>query len=500
MLTRLRVDGFKNLVNVDVTFGPFTCIAGANGVGKSNLFDAILFLAALADRPLMEAASSVRDERHKTTDVKSLFFKIGDRHVDRMIFEAEMIVPHTGQDDLGQRAKATATFLRYRLELGYRTDDDPRPVDRLEIISEKLEHIPKGDAGKNLHFRPTAAWRRSAIHAKHRGVEFLSTTDNPEGTQVKLHQDGGGGRPRSFLASSLPRTVLSTANADESPTVLLARREMQSWRLLQLEPSALRNPDSVHAPIHVSSDGSHMAATLFHLAKGHRGNGAADVHEAAIFAKVANRLSELVEDVHSVRVDEDKQRELLTLQVIDRQRNVHAAKALSDGTLRFLALTILELDPNARGLWCFEEPENGIHPQRIEAMLQLLAGLSVDTGEEIGDDNPLRQVIVNTHSPSVVALVDDADLLVAEPRETVVAGKRYRTVSFAWLDGTWRSEAFPKVRKVSRGKLLAYLKPFVGRRVADSNAENATHRRRRVIDREEFQNVMEFMAEASASE
>ncbi|MBF0466683.1 MAG: AAA family ATPase [Nitrospirae bacterium] len=43
MLTRFKVSGFKNLVDVDIRFGPFTCIAGANGVGKSNLFDAILF-------------------------------------------------------------------------------------------------------------------------------------------------------------------------------------------------------------------------------------------------------------------------------------------------------------------------------------------------------------------------------------------------------------------------------------------------------------------------
>jgi AAA15 family ATPase/GTPase len=49
MLTRLKIDGFKNLLGVDVRFGPFTCIAGPNGVGKSNLFDAIQFLAALAD-------------------------------------------------------------------------------------------------------------------------------------------------------------------------------------------------------------------------------------------------------------------------------------------------------------------------------------------------------------------------------------------------------------------------------------------------------------------
>lgn len=41
MLTRLEVNGFKNLIGADVSFGPFTCIGRANGVGKSNLFDAI---------------------------------------------------------------------------------------------------------------------------------------------------------------------------------------------------------------------------------------------------------------------------------------------------------------------------------------------------------------------------------------------------------------------------------------------------------------------------
>ena len=63
MLTRLKVNGFKNLVDVDVRFGPFTCIAGVNGVGKSNLFDAIRFLSMLANETLIEAALSVRAER-----------------------------------------------------------------------------------------------------------------------------------------------------------------------------------------------------------------------------------------------------------------------------------------------------------------------------------------------------------------------------------------------------------------------------------------------------
>ena len=48
MLTRLEADGFKNLIDFAVDFGPYTCIAGPNGVGKSNVFDAIHFLSLLA--------------------------------------------------------------------------------------------------------------------------------------------------------------------------------------------------------------------------------------------------------------------------------------------------------------------------------------------------------------------------------------------------------------------------------------------------------------------
>ena len=72
---------------------------------------------------------------------------------------------------------------------------------------------------------------------------------------------------------------------------------------------------------------------------------------------------------------------------------------LSEGTLRLLALCILEYDEKHTGLLCFEEPENGIHPFRIKAMAHLLKDLSMDFTDT---DALLRQVIVNTHSPVLV--------------------------------------------------------------------------------------------------
>ena len=93
MLTRLRVNGFKNLVGVDIHFGPFTCIAGVNGVGKSNLFDAIRFLSDLTHMSLIEAAKSVRSEGQRNSDIRDLFHKLGDAHEPQMQFIADMIIP-----------------------------------------------------------------------------------------------------------------------------------------------------------------------------------------------------------------------------------------------------------------------------------------------------------------------------------------------------------------------------------------------------------------------
>src|ERR1700733_1626959 len=120
MLTRLKIDGFKNLVGVDVRFGPFTCIAGANGVGKSNLFDAIRFLSLTANYSLLEAALRVRDESGQNTDVKGLFHRVGKKLADTISFEAEMIVPSEAVDDLGQSGKAAITFLQYVLVIRLR--------------------------------------------------------------------------------------------------------------------------------------------------------------------------------------------------------------------------------------------------------------------------------------------------------------------------------------------------------------------------------------------
>src|SRR6266567_904003 len=113
MLTRLEVQGFKNLLDVTVDFGPFTCIAGANGIGKSNVFDAIEFLSHLASDTLVEASQRIRGSSGvRGGDPRDLLWDGYRERQGQIVLAAEMIVPSEVEDDLGAPAIATTTFLR----------------------------------------------------------------------------------------------------------------------------------------------------------------------------------------------------------------------------------------------------------------------------------------------------------------------------------------------------------------------------------------------------
>lgn len=476
MLTRLKVSGFKNLVDVDVSFGPFTCIAGANGVGKSNLLDAIIFLSALAEKPLSDAALSVRDLGAKTGDIRGLFHHVGDRYADQMTFEAEMIIPAEGEDDLGQSAEASATFVRYGVSLRYRQDESSRALGSLELVKEELKHITLRESEEHLKFSSSRAWRKKFIKNARRIPNYISTDDSGPDRHILVHQDGGGsGTPQKRRAANLPRTVLSAANSAEFRTATLVKREMQSWRQLQLEPSALRTPDNFSAPAELESDGAHLPAMLFHLANSPNSGVA-----MSVYAEVANRLSELIEDVRAIYVDRDESRQLLTLYAKSSDGTAYPARSLSDGTLRFLALSVLSIAPDTGGVICMEEPENGIHPKRIPAMIKLLRDLATDP-QALNPEGRLRQVIINTHSPAVVMQVPDDSLLIASPVAKLAQESSFKALQLHCLPGTWRIAA--GAQSIPKGELLAYLNPVPNPPPANLNPDREP---RRVADRQDL--------------
>jgi len=279
---------------------------------------------------------------------------------------------------------------------------------------------------------------------------------------------------------------LSTANnAAEHRTLVLARQEMMGWTQFQLEPSALRSPDPFNAPRRITSSGAHLPATLFGLAQ--EAKRSSDGAPDDVYQHVANRLAELFENVRTLRVDVDEKREQYSILLTDLQRSDHLASSLSDGTLRFLALAILEASTHGPALLCLEEPENGIHPDRIPAMIQLLRDLAVDVDTAAGIQNPMRQVIVNTHSPSVVTCVPENTLILADATERVRDGRGERPLVLRGVPGTWRVEAGEQASLVP---LLGYLAPAA----MQPSLPSAPQRDRRVIDRADVKQLGLFPA------
>jgi len=454
VLTRLEADGFKNLLDFSIDLGPYTCIAGANAVGKSNVFDAVEFLALLADHPFMEAAQRLRASGTGGTDPRSLFWQDAEpeTRTPRMSLAAEMIVPGQVYDDFGRAAKATTTYLRYELELEYRTSEEPghKQPGRVVLMSERLKHINRKEAATRLAWPHSKKnFRDHVVIGRRSGVAYISTSIDADGAGVvSVHQDGGSrGQPRTSPADRAPRTVVSTTTTSDDPTILAARREMQQWRMLALEPSAMRSPDRASEPPRVAPDGAHLAATLYRLAS---------ESPQDAYAQVAAHAAALT-DVREVTVDFDQRRDSLTLEARLGKGPLLPARALSDGTLRFLALCIIAID-TVGGLTCMEEPENGIHPGRMQAMVDLVRELAVDPNEPPDRTNPLRQVLVNTHSPYFVSYQMLDDLLLAVPAlvKRGPDGEACTTVRLLPLAGSWR--ALTSSSTVTKPGIVEYLR------------------------------------------
>ena len=444
MLTRFEVSGFKNLENVSVDFGPFTCIAGPNSVGKSNLFDAIEFLSLLSDHNFLEACTLIRPTPQQRSDISSLFSTRVIQGHENLRLAAEMILPSPVLDEFSQQVEPERTFVRYDVEIAAEKGASLSTGLQLRLVNEQLSPVqyPKD----HLRFPESTAYVKRFVHGAHKFFP-LSTTEENGNTIIQI-QNGSRGRPRKIAANNAQRTVLSATASAENPIILAAQAEMCSWRFVALEPSAMRAPDDVVEARPISATGAHIPSSLFRqqLQEGDDSN---------VMNRVRDAIGALV-DIRDLHVVQDRARDTLELRAKIGATPELPARSLSDGTLRFLALSAMKVSHDYFGMLCMEEPENGIHPSKIADMHRLLRGISDPT------EHSARQVIVNTHSPYFVQATKDDDILCAVGKSIPDGqGGILRSVGFHPLPGTWRARTKPEdstgARPVSRGEIAAFL-------------------------------------------
>jgi predicted ATPase len=404
MLTRIEVDGFKNLLGFSAEFGPFTCIAGPNAAGKSNLFDAIEFLSLLAELPLKEAAKRIRGGG----EIRDLFWTDGKNRADRMHFAVEMLAePMATALREGEREQGTRAQRSYRYELTLGREESDFGVDRLALVRESVTE-------RHLDSTP-----------RFPGVQHVRIADGTGNTIENL-----GEHRQIFL--SAPFGLETQA----------VRREIQSWRRLALEPMRLRltdNLDDIEDELTVAGD--HLPATIYRLA--HESHDGDPPDPEGFYAQLCLRLSDLVH-VRGIEADRDDKHRLISLEVEDPDGGRLPARALSDGTLRFLAFAVLSFIRKQR-LLCIEEPENGIHPSRMSDLVDLIKDLATNPEHDLQHEDTFRQVIVNTHSSGLVREVYrrfPEDLLMASTALTGGPGRAMaRVLRLHPMVETWRCSA-----------------------------------------------------------
>ena len=494
MLTRFEVSGFKNLRDVVVDFGPFTCIAGPNGAGKSNLFDAIQLLSALSRTSFSRAFGEIRAGGGQRGTVRSMLSPRVLAGEENLRLAAELIVPGTTEivhrspfmttGAVRRNVRPHNTFLRYEIELS--VDDSDGVAPRLGIVRESLaplrmESLPEPIRAVCADYVVSESWSDifatcSDENPRRDGTVFVDIID-----QIDDEETGLVDIVNSVEIDGTKAAVLSMTDLVVAPEVRAVRREMASWRFLSLEPSAMRAADDVDEVGPISATGAHVPAFL-HRQEQRTGSAVCDEVRRAVSALV---------DIRSLRVVPNG--DFLELRARLGEGPELPARSLSDGTLRFLTLAALGVSDDI-GLIALEEPENGIHPAKIEAMLELLRSLSqpeepekpeeknysdpwsrlesTDPTESIDPIGPkigrLRQVLVNTHSPYLVEEVlrrapDDVLCAVLWTRQDP-DGRRSSSASFHPLAGTWRVQRWKErggpraMAPVSRSRLVDYLR------------------------------------------
>jgi predicted ATPase len=420
-VSRLEISGYKSFENFAIDFEPFTVIAGVNGVGKSNLFDALRHLSALVSKTVRE---SFETGRGSLFDLFTLYPN-GKRN-PHLSYAVEVLLPKIVVDQFDTQFELKYRRVRYELEV-HISDEGKLTIAKERLIPIKREHDQLLDKFPDI--------RKDLPRLTGGRTPFIDTQHG----QLSISQDGNSGNKRTVNLSGAQRTVLSSITTVEFPHAYAVKRLLETIHFLQINPEKLRQPSSMAAPALLGSDGENLAAVVARMFK----------TDPDLQQMISNDLATIIPAVKEIHLEPDPRREEYSLSILHTDGHRIPAKLLSDGTLRILALIVMGYDPEFAGVVILEEPENGVHPGRIPEVVRLLESIT-SLKEQI------RQVIVNTHSSKLINYVKDNKNLVIATSKTIVSREQgsYVVTEMTYTDGDLLS---PGQQQFARVHLLGLL-------------------------------------------
>jgi predicted ATPase len=180
--------------------------------------------------------------------------------------------------------------------------------------------------------------------------------------------------------------------------------------------SALKQPSKRHDYDYLREDGSNLAAFLFRIK---------DTHPKH-FKIIEHTIKSVAPFFEKFDLKPDAQNpDVIFLNWFEQGSDDYFnAHNLSDGTLRFIALTTLLLQPELPKTIILDEPELGLHPFAVAKLAGMIKKASVHS-----------QIIVATQSVNLVNEFSADDIVVANREDSQTVFKRQSDESLkAWLE------------------------------------------------------------------
>lgn len=390
MLKTLAISNYRSILDLVIPLGQLNVITGANGSGKSNLYNALRLLAETARGGVVGALA-------REGGLPSTLWA-GPESLSKGMLQGHVPIQGTVRKKTNRMRLGFATDeVGYSLSLGFPGDDGSGSLFQLDP-EIKQETIWYGD-----YYRATAA------------------TVVRKGPMVKAREK----RRWQVIAQSISgyESMFSEiANPGNGREIFDLRQTIRNWRFydhFRTDRNAQTRVSHIgtRTPV-LDHDGHSLAAalqTIYEIGDG-------------------NALNTTIEDAFpgaklQILVDE-QQRFSVLLHQHGLLRPLTTAE-LSDGTLRYLLLAAALLTPRPPALMVLNEPENSLHPDLLPALGRLIVHASQHS-----------QVWVISHASRLIAaLLDHPEAhhieLEKDTGQTVLKGQELLTTPlWHWPDSS----------------------------------------------------------------
>ena len=356
-ITSLTIKNYKDFQNITISNLPKLCVfVGANGTGKSTLFDVFGFLRD-------SLKNNIRQSLQRRGGFKEVITRGHEQ--EEIYFEIQFRIKILNKE----------RWFTYVLEIGLAKN---RP-----IVTREMIRYQRGSQGSPFHFLDFKNGKGFAI----KNEEDFDQTEE-ELTREEQTLDAadtlaikGLGQFQRFKAASAFRLLI------------------ENWHVSDFHMSAARGSKDAGYAEHLSTTGDNLPLVAQYIYESHQD----------IFAKILTKMKQRVPGVSKVEAKETEDGRLILKFQDQSFRDPFVSRYVSDGIINMFAYLVLLHDPNPHPLLCVEEPENQLYP----LLLQQLA-------EEFEAYTRLEgQVFVSTHSPDFLNAVDLNNIFWLEKNEGI---------------------------------------------------------------------------------